>query len=172
MASLMENLIDILTQESGIYEGLLELAIKKTPVIVAGDLEGLTAITDEEQNVAIGLSNLEKRREEVTKDMATVLNKPIDSMKLLDLIEMLKGRPEEQKRLIEVRDRLQKSVYELKRVNNQNSELLKNALEMVQFEMGLLQAMKTAPETANYSRGAYNTGATMGYNAGGFDAKQ
>ena len=45
-------------------------------------------------------------------------------------------------------------------------------LEMVEFEMNLLQAMKAAPETANYNRGAYNTGNTMGVTPGGFDAKQ
>ena len=43
---------------------------------------------------------------------------------------------------------------------------------MVEFELGLLQAMKQAPETANYSRGAYNTGDTMGDSRKGFDAKQ
>ena len=39
MASLMENLIEILGQESSEYEGLLELSQKKTPIIVSGDLE-------------------------------------------------------------------------------------------------------------------------------------
>jgi hypothetical protein len=43
---------------------------------------------------------------------------------------------------------------------------------MVEFELSLLQAMKAAPEMANYSRGANNTGETMGVARGGFDAKQ
>ena len=56
--------------------------------------------------------------------------------------------------------------------NDQNGELLKNSIEMVQFELNLLQSMKAAPETANYSRGGYGTGDTMGYSRRGFDAKQ
>ena len=32
--------------------------------------------------------------------------------------------------------------------------------------------MKTAPETANYDRGAYNTGTHMGADGSGFDARQ
>ena len=32
--------------------------------------------------------------------------------------------------------------------------------------------MKSAPETANYNRGAYNTGAQMGVETSAFDAKQ
>ena len=57
-------------------------------------------------------------------------------------------------------------------MNEQNSELLNSALEMVEFEMNLLQAAETAPETANYNRGAYNAGDTMGVIDHGFDAKQ
>ena len=36
MASLMENLIEVLDLESTEYENLLGLSMKKTPVIVAG----------------------------------------------------------------------------------------------------------------------------------------
>ena len=57
-------------------------------------------------------------------------------------------------------------------MNEQNRILIENALEMVEFDMNMLQAMKAAPETANYNRGAFNTGTLMGVDAGGFDAKQ
>ena len=39
MASLMENLIEVLEQECIEYEGLLDLSQKKTPIIVSGNLE-------------------------------------------------------------------------------------------------------------------------------------
>ena len=51
MASLMENLIEVLDSESREYENLLELSTQKTPVIISGNLEELAKITDEEQNV-------------------------------------------------------------------------------------------------------------------------
>ena len=60
----------------------------------------------------------------------------------------------------------------MERVNRQNRELIENALEMVQFDLNLLQAARKAPETANYNRGAYNTGTTMDMGEGSFDAKQ
>ena len=172
MASLMENLIEVLEQESSEYEGLLALSQKKTPIIVSGDLEALQKITDEEQELAGRIGRLEKRRVETTADIANVLNKDVSVLKLANLIEMLSARPVEQKKLAVVHDRLQSAVHELKRVNEQNRELLANALEMVAFEMNLMQAVKAAPETANYSKGAYNTGDTMGVVSGGFDAKQ
>jgi len=172
VASLMENLIDVLTKECSEYEELLELSQKKTPIIIRGDLEQLQQITDEEQVVVSRIGNLEKKRVEVTADIANVLNRDVTILKLSNLIEMFSARPEEQKILSEIHDRLQQAVNNLKKINEQNEQLIKNALEMVEFEMNLLQATRTAPATANYNKGAYNAGDTMGVISGGFDAKQ
>ena len=43
---------------------------------------------------------------------------------------------------------------------------------MVNFNMNMIQAMRKAPETANYNKGAYNTGSYLGTETGTFDAKQ
>lgn len=171
MASLMENLIEVLNKESSEYEVLLTLSQRKTPYIISGELEKLQKITDEEQSVVNIISNLDKKRVEVTKDIANVLNKDVTTLKLVDLIDMLSQRPEEQGALAQAYDKLQSAVRQLKRINSQNEELLNNALEMVEFELNLIQASKTAPETANYNKGAYNIGDTMGISRG-FDTKQ
>ena len=167
MASLMENLIDVLGRESTEYEALLQLSQRKTPIIAGGDLAELQKITDEEQELVSRIHNLDRQRAGVTADIADVLNRDVKELKLPNLITMLSARPAEQQALAEAHDRLQAAVRGLKRVNEQNS-----ALEMVEFEMNLLQAAKTAPETANYNRGAYNAGDTMGVIDHGFDAKQ
>ncbi len=172
MASLMENLITILNEECSAYEELLTLSRKKTPVLIAGNLDELSKITDEEQEWASRLANLDKKRSEVTADIANVLNKDVKSLKLSYLIKLLEKRPSEQRALSEVHDKLQDVVGHVRQVNEQNRELIRTALEMVQFEMNLIQSMQAAPETANYSRGAYNTGDTMGVTRGNFDAKQ
>ncbi len=171
MASLMENLIDVLDRECDEYEGLLEVSQRKTPIIVSGSLEKLQQITDEEQTMVSRINNLDRRRMEVTADIATVLNKDVTMLTLTNLIDMLAARPTEQAALIKSYDRLHRSVRELKRVNEQNGELLRDALEMVDFEINLLHAAKAAPETANYNKGAYSAGDTMGVSQG-FDAKQ
>lgn len=172
MASLMENLIDVLDKEGAEYEKLLRLSAEKTPVIIKGDMEQLQKITDEEQELVSRIANLDKKRAEVTADIANVLNKDVCAMKLPELISMLEKRPNEQKELARVYDRLREAVEGLRRVNEQNKELLADALEMISFEMNLLQATRTAPETANYNKDAYSLGSTMGSNFGGFDAKQ
>lgn len=172
MASLMENLIQVLSQESTEYEGLLALSRRKTQIIASANLEELQKITDDEQEVVGRLNRLEKKRVEVTADIANVLNRDVESLKLSKLIELMSARPEEQAKLADAQQRLKRTVGALRQINEQNKELLESAVEMVEFEMNLLQAAKGAPETANYTRNAYNSGAQMGVTSGSFDAKQ
>ncbi len=172
MASLMEVLIDVLEQENQEYEKLLSLSMRKTSVIVSEDLTELTRITDEEQIIVGRINRLDHQRNEAVNDIADVLNKDVDKLKIVDLIRMLAARPEEQEKLAIVFDKLRESVRSVKRVNEQNRELIKDALELIQFDMNVLQAMNKAPESANYNRGAYNTGDVIGTSHMTFDAKQ
>ena len=172
MASLMDNLVEVLDKEGSAYEKLLGLSSQKTTVIIKGDLEALAEITDEEQCIIGGIQTLEKNRVVAMKDIANVLNMDVNSLTLTDLIQVLEKRPVDQKNLAKQRDRLSLVAENVRRVNGQNQELLKSSLEMVQFEMNIIQAAKQAPQTANYSRAADTTGECLGYTSGGFDAKQ
>lgn len=172
MASLMENLISVLEEECTEYTSLRELSLKKTPVIVAGDLQALQSVTDEEQIVVDRINHLENKRETTMRDIADVINKDVETLKLTFLIQMLEKRPAEQKKLAEVYDRLSEAVHTVQRINEQNRQLITGALEMVEFDLNLIQSMKSAPETANYTKGAYNDGSVIGTSQGGFDAKQ
>lgn len=172
MASLMEVLIDVLEQENQEYEKLLSLSMRKTSVIVSEDLAELTKITDEEQIIVSRINHLDNQRNEAVNDIANVLNKDVTKLKIVDLINMLAARPQEQAKLASVFDELRRNVRAVKRINEQNRELIENALELVQLNMQVLQSMNKAPETANYNRGAYNTGDVIGTVNKAFDAKQ
>ena len=172
MASLMEDLIDALEKESVEYENLLEMSMRKTSVIVSEDLEELAKITDEEQLIVDRINHIDNIRNEAVNDIANVLNKDVTKLKIANLIEMLASRPEEQRKLAAAFDKLRDVAQHVARVNEQNRELIQSALEMVQFNMNLIHSMKMAPETANYNRGAYNTGDVIGMNRKSFDAKQ
>ncbi|MCR4749279.1 MAG: flagellar protein FlgN [Lachnospiraceae bacterium] len=167
----MEELINTLGQESEQYERLLDLSLKKTPVIVSADLEALALITDEEQVILSKLANIEKKREECMKDIANVVNRDVTTLKLGDLITMLSTRPQEQKQLAIIHDKLSDTIRQMRRSNEQNKQLIESSLELVQFDMNVIQAMKAAPETANYTKNAYASGDVMGVNSGHFDSK-
>lgn len=179
MASIMEDFISTLEQEEKYYVQLLEVVKRKTPVIVKGDLEGITAITREEQPLVDKIGNLDKHRLEVLTDISIVLNKKEEDLTIPNIISLLQKQPAQQKQLSEVYDRLRVVISEMKRINEQNKNLIELSLDMVQFDLDLIRASKKAPETNDYTkRGGYsNAGLSYerGYSggaAGGFDAKQ
>lgn len=171
MASLMENIIEILNNEELEYQELIKLSSEKTPIIIKGDLKALDDVTEREQLVVARIQKLEKQRQQTMKDIADVTNQSDKDMKLKDLIEMMKTRPEEQTKLKSVHDRLKITLANMTKINEQNQELLKSSLDMVQFEINLVQSLKRAPETGDYNRKAYNTGSIMGSGTKLFDSK-
>jgi flagellar biosynthesis/type III secretory pathway chaperone len=168
----MENLITVLDSICEEYDNLLELSTKKKPAIISGNLEDLSKITDEEQIVASRISNLDNKRREVIQDIANVVNRDVEDLILTNIIQMLEPRPVEQQKLAKVHDRLKAVVHKVRQVNEQNKELILSALEMIEFDINMFQALKTAPETANYNKGAYSAGNVIGVQRSGFDAKQ
>ena len=100
------------------------------------------------------------------------MNKDVNKLKLADIVNMLAQRPAEQKLLATEHDRLKEVLKNMVQVNEQNRELIQSSLELVEFDMNLIQSMRTAPQTANYNRGAYSAGSMMGNSRGGFDKKQ
>ena len=170
MASLMEDLLDVLGKEEEQYLALAELGNRKKEVVIKADIASLEKITTEEQEAASRLQNLAKRRNSVLGDMATVLGKDPKGMTVSKMIGYLDGQPDEQEKLSKLRERLLEAGTQMIAINQQNEVLLKQALEMVAFDLTLLKSMRQAPETANYNKNAYNTGDILG--GSGFDAKQ
>lgn len=170
MASLMEELLDVLGEEEKQYQALIELGDVKRQAVIKSNIQELEEITNQEQDAASALLNLSNKRGQVLKDMATVLGKDPSEMTINKMIGYLESQPEEQKRLMERRDRLLEVGTQMQVLNQQNENLLKQALEMVEFDLTLLKSMRQAPETANYNRNATNTGDLLGSSA--FDAKQ
>ena len=164
MASLMEELLDVLGKEEKQYQELITLASEKTDAVVQGNIEHLTDVTTREQDAASVLLN------RVLTDMATVLGQSPEEMTITKMIGYLNKQPKEQEALTRQRDRLLEAGAKMQQLNRQNEALLKQALEMVEFDLTLLRSTRQAPETANYDKNAYNTGDILG--SSGFDAKQ
>lgn len=169
MASLIEELITVLEEEDNKYKELVELANQKTPVIVKGDLDGLRVITTKEQDYIEVLNRLEKRRVDVVKDIALVLNQKEEDLTIKAIIALLEGQKKEQKKLAEVHDSLRQTLSNISTLNDMNKNLITSSLEMAEFNINLIKSMYQAPELGNYGKDAYNTESSMNY--GVFDAK-
>ena len=123
MASLMEELIQTLNAEEALYGELIPIEEEKTRAIIANDLEKLQDITVREHELVDQTSALENKREQVAKDIATVLGRDPKTITLEQIAAVLKNQPEDQKKLQEVHDRLRRTVSRLKEANNQNKDL-------------------------------------------------
>ncbi len=172
MASLIDELIDVLAYENDEYSIILKIAYEKTPVIVQGDVEKLQEYTSTEQLHLDKILKAERKREELVSDMATVLNLSKNEITVSSLIRVLNSQPDVQKRLSEVHSELKRTLKEFVAVNDINKTLLQDSLEVAEFNLNLIKGMNQAPETANYNnRSAYNTDVQPGY-SGIFDAKK
>ena len=168
----MENLIDVLDRENAAYEKVAALAESKTSAIVAGDIENLGKIMEEEQEIVGKIQGMEKQRDKFLADIANVVNRDVESLKLIDLIQMLESMPDQKQKLEDVQTDLRKTIDKLRETNGKNQLLLSERLDMVNFNLDMIRAMKSAPQTANYSKDAYTNGQSLGILHGGFDAKQ
>ena len=158
MASLIENMITILEEEELLHEKLVELAKGKADIIVKNDIEELQRITASEQVLMDEVLAAEKRREECLKDISIVINKPVDTITVTALAELMKGKPDIQRRLTKIHDNFGKVLKNLKTLNERNNALIKESLDMIQFDLNLLTAMRQTPITADYDKNAGNVG--------------
>lgn len=170
MASLMEELLQVLHDEETGYQRLLSMADAKKESIIRGEVDVLEKITEDEQEISSDLKALENKRLHVLRDMAVVLGHDGETLTVTQMADLLKDQPKEQEALIRARDSLTQTASQMQFANQQNQVLLQQALEMVEFDLTLFKSMKQAPETANYDKNAYNTGDILGNS--GFDAKQ
>lgn len=170
MASLIETLISVLDEENTEYEKLLKLSEIKTTAIVNGDVAKLQELLGQEQCFIDRINDVEARREESVKDICTVLNLSPKGTKIDMIIEMLSKQPKEQSALEEVHLKLKRTINLLMKINDNNKLLLQESMEMIEFELNLAKNSVVAPQTGNYSKGAYEQ--VNSYGAGSFDAKQ
>ena len=170
MASLMEELISTLSQEKALSLALLPIAEEKTKAIVANDLEELQRITDREQEAVGRVNALERKRDEVIKNMGIVLGRKPQELTLTELIKVADKQPKEKAALTELKDALGKAVRKLADLNERNKVLIQHSLEMIEFNMNLIQSTRMV-QGNNYTKNAGESelGATQ---TGMFDAKQ
>lgn len=170
MASLVEELINVLAEEESIYKKLTEYGEKKRQIIIDADISELEKLTDLEQQASDELLTKSNKQIALLGDIATVLGKTDEKMTVTRLIGYLDKQPDIQSKLTETRDSLLDTADQMQKINDLNSQLLVQAIEMTEFDITLFKSMRQAPETANYDKSAYNTGTILG--SSGFDAKQ
>ncbi len=127
MASLIEELINVLEEENKEYEVLVSLSKEKTPVIIKGDTEELREMVTKEQIHVDRIANLENKRIDLVNDVATVLNRDKEHLTVRMIVGLLNGQTKEQERLSLIHDKLKRTLKDMVAVNNMNKNLIMQA---------------------------------------------
>lgn len=170
MASLVDELTNVLCKEEQLYTALLDCAERKTQILIEGNIPELEKLTAEEQEKSDQLLAFGNKQVQLLNDIKTVLGKREERLTVTTLIGYLGSQPQVQAKLSTAKDNLILSANKLHEKNQQNQILLRQAIELTEFDITLFKSMRQAPETANYDKNAINTGALLGNS--GFDAKQ
>jgi len=168
LASLVEELVNVLDAEKKIYKTLVGYEERKKDVLIAADVTALEEITTKEQLAGDDLIAYSNQQIQILKDIATVLGRTEGKMTVTRLISLLDTQPKVQMQLTEARDSLLEAAGQMKSLSEQNAVLIRQAIELNEFDMTLFKSLRQAPETANYDKSAYNTGSLLG--GSGFDA--
>lgn len=168
MASLIEELLNVLEEETGCYQTLLNMADNKKDVIIKGDVPSLQEITNKEQELAGHLLRLERKRKQNLEDICMVLNKRPEELTINRLIEILSGT--EKDRLKDVHNRILTVISELKKYNDSNADLIQQSLEYIEFTVNAIQSMSSAEFGNSYAAKGKRYDDMHGKNF--FDAKQ
>lgn len=171
MASLIEELIDVLEKEQGVYEELIPISEEKTLVIVENDVTSLQEITEKEHQIIGELNILENKRQEAMNNIEIVLGSKGKDLNLRKLVDLLERQPKEQKALAVLHDRLTDTIEKLVEVNNRNKGLIQQSLDMLEFNMNFIQSTRASQGSSTYNKGA-NSGDNNPMSTGMFDAKQ
>ena len=166
----MDDLTQVLENETVEYKKLTELSENLKEALIESDVAAVEQLTAAQEEVSNEIQSLEYKRARIMNDIAVVLNKKPEELKVSMLEETLAGQPALREKLAAVRTELKQTMDELKRVNQTNQTLLRQSMELLEFDLNLFRSMRQAPETANYNRSAVNTGDLLG--SRGFDAKQ
>ena len=138
MASLINELIYVLEEQNKVYQELLEISSKKKLSIIENDITKLQTFISKENTLVGKSQRLDKKRIQLFKDIAFVLNKP-NQINLSLIIEMIKGQSEEEQ-LIKIKNKTIELLNKLKIINDQNKELIEISLEHIEVSMNFIRS--------------------------------
>ncbi|HHV29563.1 flagellar protein FlgN [Acetivibrio mesophilus] len=145
---LINDLMDVLLQESKIYEDILEISKNKTDVIVKGKVNELENITNLEQSLIFKIGKLEESRESLVAEISDAIGVNPSEMTVSELEKHVDKKQAD--RLKEHKEYLSSIIGEIKNINEINSKLIKNSIDFIDFSINILSSISA--EGNNYSK--------------------
>lgn len=152
MAGIVYELIDVLEEARECYEGLNTLAAYTETAVVNKNIEFLQQVVEKEEEFIGRVSLLDKKRDELMKDIATVTGVAYQTITLTSIAEKIGESSEVGQKLIELRDGIKVQLDELKKKSELNKQLITDSLELVDFMVNAVGSTKGYVHVGNYNR--------------------
>ena len=134
----IENLLEILGEQSACCGALLGLSREKKDVIIGNDVPALKRITRLENILITKNAAADKARAAAMDGLAAAYSRDPAGFTAGDLTELL-GKCPESSRLAEAVSGIRETVAELRELNGQNRLLLESSLGHIDFSINLLK---------------------------------
>lgn len=170
MAGIIYELIEVLDEEKECYEGLATLSEYKQVAIVNKNIEFLKEVTEREEEFAGRVILLDKRREELMKDMAIVMGMKSDQITVTAIIEKLQKDNEISQKLTQLREDIKQALERVRSQNELNKQLIQDSLEILDFSITAIKEQKSGIFVGSYGRDGMNT--NIEYARSEFDTKK
>ncbi len=82
MAGMMDDLVQVLDEEKVLYERLAELSEEMKQAIIISDVPVVEKKTAEQQDVTTDIQKLDRKRSDIMRNVAVVLNKKPEDIKV------------------------------------------------------------------------------------------
>ena len=89
---------------------------RRRGTIVSNNLDRLSETTEKEQRLADALASVEHRRRETMTNVANILGKRPDDVKVMDVVTFLEGQPEFHDPLLAINEKLAKLARKVREV--------------------------------------------------------
>lgn len=152
MAGIAHELVNVLSEQKECYQGLYTLATYKAKAVVEKDIDFLKDVVKREEEF-IGRSNiLNKKREEIFKDIALVTGLSEKDLTVTAIINKMGKELEISKQLIKLREEILEVLGNVKKQNDHNKILLSQSIEFVEFSLNAIQTTRLSGIEAVYQK--------------------
>jgi flagellar biosynthesis/type III secretory pathway chaperone len=159
MEELLEKLLGVLTGETELYRGLLQLLQEEKKAVVCAELKGLNETGKEKESLILKIRILEEERVKLLKKIAAAVGSPSPSLTLNELARSVKEPFTT--RLTECSSTLLALLQSIQELNHTNKALLLHSLELVRGSMTLLNNVMAA-HPVYFRTGKMQTGTATG----------
>jgi hypothetical protein len=144
---LIADLIDVLLQESKIYDEILKISKNKTNIIVEGKVIELEKIVKLEQSLVLQMAKMEDQRENLVGKISAIIGMKPEEITIKSLVNYVDK--EQGVILKEQQEKIVETVTLLSGSNDLNSKLIKSSLDYISFSLNLFANAGNADN--NYS---------------------